>query len=529
MTSSGRSRPGSPVRRSLSLRLVLSALAWMAVVLVVAWFGLVALFRNHLEADLDARAQFDLNRLIAALEVAEDGSLAVGPRASGRVYAKPYSGRYWQIAYANVGEAPGGEAIGGEPIGGEAADAGAADPAAAGPDAADPGATDPGAADPGTADDGAGEGAATAPLRSRSLWDQNLPLEMPPPDADGISRWRSLGPAGQNLLLLGRRIRLPDSSEEVLAVVGVDRAAIPAAVQAFGWQLGIALAGLALGLAAAIGVQVWFGLAPLRRLRAALGRLRAGEVARLDGPWPGEVAPLVDDLNAVLAHNEAVVGRARSQAGDLAHALKTPIAVLANAAQAGAPDLPALVVQQADGMRRQIDRHLARARAAGAAERPGVRADLGEVLGGLLRAMARLHDRPGLELAAELPPGRALFHGDREDAAEILGCLLENACTWAHGRVQVGLCQAPPEGDGRRRLLLTVDDDGPGLPPEAHDAALARGVRLDESVPGSGLGLAIVRDLVAIYDGRLALEDSPLGGLRVAVQLPGHLEPKAAA
>ncbi|MEQ8349355.1 MAG: sensor histidine kinase [Sneathiellaceae bacterium] len=500
MTTGGDARTGDGLfdrlrLRSLSLRLVVSALAWIAIVLVVAWFGLVALFRNHLEADLDARAQFDLNRLIAALAVDEQGDLLVEGKVASRIFAKPYSGRYWQVAFG-TGEDGGTAAEG--PAG-----APADDPASAG-----------------------------QPLRSRSLWDQSLPLDMPPPDADGISRWREEGPAGQNLLLLGRRIVLPDASEEVLAVVGRDRATIPAAVEAFAWQLGVALAGLAAGLAIAIGLQVWFGLAPLRRLRAALGRLRGGAAPRVEGRWPGEVAPLVDDLNAVLTHNEAVVARARTQAGDLAHALKTPIAVLANAASSQAADLPELVEQQSQAMRRQIDRHLARARAAGSAERPGARADLGEVAGGLVRAMRRLHARPGLELALQAPPARILFHGDREDAAEILGCILDNACTWAAGQVRLTLSEDMPAAPGaepqRRFLQVTVEDDGPGLSPDARNAVLGRGVRLDESVPGSGLGLAIVRDLVAIYEGGLTLDASPLGGLRVALRLPGHLETEEA-
>lgn len=491
-----RGRPaGRP--RSLGLRLVLVALAWMVLVLVLAWFGLVALFRNHLETDLDSRAQFDLNRLIAALEVSEAGELTVADWANRRIYGQPYSGRYWQVVLGD--SANGGDADSG------------GDPDAAGPDL----------------------------LRSRSLWDQNLPLAAPPPREDGLSRWRSQGPDGQSLLLLARAVTLPETEGPVLAVVGIDRATIPAVVEEFGWQLGIALLGLAAVVAAAIGLQVWFGLAPLRRLRVELGRLREGTSGRLGGRWPGEVAPLVDDLNAVLAHNEAVVGRARAQAGDLAHALKTPIAVLAGAADAGSPDLAVQVVQQTQAMRRHIDRHLVRARAAGAAERPGARADLGEVLAGLLRAMRHLHPRPDLVLEPPTLGGRALFHGDREDAAEMLGCVLDNACAWARQRVRVSVMPAGPApalpdsavpglGGGAqrgRRLRILVEDDGPGLSEEECRAVLERGVRLDEAMPGSGLGLAIVRDLAGIYDGGLELDRAPLGGLRVALTLPGHLEP----
>lgn len=477
--------------RSLGLRLVLVALAWMALVLVLAWFGLVALFRNHLETDLDSRAQFDLNRLIAALEVTETGELAVADWANRRIYGQPYSGRYWQVVLRD--SATGDEA-------GSSADT-----------------------------------AAPADLlRSRSLWDQNLPLTAPPPGEDGLSRWRSQCPDGQSLLLMARAVTLPETEGTVLAVVGIDRATIPAVVEEFGWQLGIALLGLAGVVAAAIGLQVWFGLAPLRRLRAELGRLREGASGRLGGRWPGEVAPLVEDLNAVLAHNEAVVGRARAQAADLAHALKTPIAVLAGAADAGAPDLAAQVAQQTRAMRQHIDRHLVRARAAGAAERPGARADLGEVLAGLLRAMRHLHPRPDLVLEPPALEGRALFHGDREDAAEMLGCVLDNACAWARRRVRVSVAPAGPApalpglGAGAqrgRRLRILVEDDGPGLSAEECRAVLERGVRLDEAMPGSGLGLAIVRDLAGIYDGGLELDRASLGGLRVALTLPGHLEP----
>jgi len=465
-------RRSAEAPRSLGLRLVLVALSWMALVLVLAWFGLVALFRNHLETDLDSRAQFDLNRLIAALDTAESGELEVADWANRRFYGQPYSGRYWQVVYSDP-------------------DAGAV----------------------------AEEGVEL--LRSRSLWDQNLPLTAPPPRDDGISRWRAVGPEGQNLLLMARAVTLPDTEGAVLAVVGIDRATIPAAVEEFAWQLGAALLGLAAGLAAAIGLQVWFGLAPLRRLRAALGRLREGAAGRLEGRWPGEVAPLVDDLNAVLSHNEAVVGRARAQAADLAHALKTPIAVLAGAAETAAPDLPDQVAQQTEAMRRHIDRHLARARAAGGAERPGARAELGEVLGGLLRAMRHLHPRPELALAGPDRAERILFHGDREDAAEMLGCVLDNACTWARTQVRIAVTAAADP----RRLRITVEDDGPGLTPEECRSVLDRGVRLDEEMPGSGLGLAIVRDLVAIYQGALELDRSPLGGLRVTLVLPGHLEP----
>jgi signal transduction histidine kinase len=260
----------------------------------------------------------------------------------------------------------------------------------------------------------------------------------------------------------------------------------------------------------------------LRRLQQGLAEVHAGRAQQLGGRFPREVQPLVDDFNAVLDRNAEIVERARKQAGDLAHGLKTPLAVLAQGADAARaqperlPGLPALVAEQVAHARRQVDWQLARARAAAARAVPGVHAEVAPIVAGLLRVMDRVHADRGLRLeAAPIDPGLA-FAGEAHDLQEMLGNLLDNACKWARHEVRV----SASGGEGGTRLRLQVDDDGPGIDAAQRERALARGARLDESAPGSGLGLAIVHDRVRLYGGAMVLDVAPGGGLRVAVELP---------
>jgi signal transduction histidine kinase len=227
----------------------------------------------------------------------------------------------------------------------------------------------------------------------------------------------------------------------------------------------------------------------------------------------------------VLDRNAEVVARARTQAGNLAHAIKTPLAALSQAAAAtqqqretGAA-LAALVEEQVAVARRQVDWHLARSRAAAAQGLPGARIALEPVLQGLLRVLDRVHAERRLSLrCAPMPPGLA-FAGEVQDLQEILGNLLDNACKWARQQVLVSATSGGTEG--ARRLRIVIDDDGPGIDAARRGAVLARGARLDEAVPGSGLGLAIVHELVGLYQGSLQLQAAPMGGLRVELVLPG--------
>jgi signal transduction histidine kinase len=276
--------------------------------------------------------------------------------------------------------------------------------------------------------------------------------------------------------------------------------------------LTVALVFIAIGF-----VQVRRGLSPFDELRRRLAGVRDGRSRRLEGTYPTEVAPLVTDLNALLEHREGIVARALAKAGDLAHGLKTPLAVLAQEAEhaeaAGQHELAAAIAEQVERMRRQMDYHLAQARAAASGAAPGTHCSIRESMEALARTLQRLHAERGLAIVVDAPADLSV-RCEREDVDEMLGNLLDNGCRFATSRVAVA---AARKGDW---ILITVDDDGPGLPSELRDRVLQRGVRADEAGTGSGFGLAIVRDLAELYGGSISLDDSPKGGLQARLKLP---------
>ena len=259
-------------------------------------------------------------------------------------------------------------------------------------------------------------------------------------------------------------------------------------------------------------------LAPLRDIRRNLLAVRNGSELRVGGNYPAEVQPLVDDLNALLAHLQEVVVRAGAKAGDLAHGLKTPLAVLSNEADrlatAGDAQLAQVLTEQIGIMRRYVEYHLAHARAAASGPAIHARCRVCESVDGLVRTMHQLHADRGLAIASQVDPAH-LFKGRREDLDEMLGNLLDNGCKWAAARVDLSSSVAAD------RLTVTIDDDGPGLDETARQLVLGRGVRKDTVVPGSGLGLSIVRDLAELYGGSIVLDRSPTGGLSARLELPG--------
>ena len=258
-------------------------------------------------------------------------------------------------------------------------------------------------------------------------------------------------------------------------------------------------------------------LLPFAKLRRHLLGLRDGSVSRIEGKYPTEVQPLLNDLNSLLEHRERVVRRALAKAGDLAHGLKNPLAVLAQEADradaAGQHEMAASIGVQVERMRRQVEYHLAHARAATSGDVPGARCPVLPAVEGLTRTLLRIYADRSLAIDVDVSPSHSI-RGQQEDLEEMLGNLLDNACKWAKSRIKIHSAQE----DGA--IVLTVDDDGPGIAPAMRDVVLQRGVRADEAAPGSGLGLAIVRDLAELYKGTIVLEDSPMGGLRVRLRLP---------
>jgi signal transduction histidine kinase len=274
----------------------------------------------------------------------------------------------------------------------------------------------------------------------------------------------------------------------------------------------LAIALLLMGLS-----QISKGLSPLARLRQRLAAIHRGEHARITGAYPSEVQPLVEDLNTLLQQHEEAITRAQFKAGDLAHGLRTPLAVLSEEARtaeaAGQPAIAHAIRQQVDRMRRQMDWHLAHARAAASAATPGARCEIDTVRDGLIRTVSRNYADRGLDIRAVGASG-LVARAQQQDMEEILGNLVDNACKWARSTVSI---------DSRAedtRVVLTVDDDGPGVPDDQREEVLRRGVRADVSTPGSGFGLAIASDLARLYGGSVSIDRSAQGGTRATVTLP---------
>lgn len=472
-------RPGRHWTRSLRFRLLAATLAALAVALVLAGLLLSSLFRDHVMRQFSQSLTTQLDQITARLEFDAAGQPQIDPLTlSDPRWSRPYSGLYWQV-------------------------------------------------------DGPGRVRQRGVLRSRSLWDAvlSLPKDVLPDGAVHVHE--GIGPDGAALLMAERtvqRVRGADGGgDDVVGTpwrltVAADLRETVAAVDRFNGVLVASLASLFVLLCAAALAQIAIGLAPLRSLQRTLAGVRAGTSPTLDGRFPSEVQPLVDDFNAVLNRNAEVVARARTQAGNLAHAIKTPLAAMSQAAavalqrpQSGA-ELAALVEEQVGVARRHVDWHLARARAAAAQGVPGARVPVQPVMDGLLRVLERVHaDRGVVVRCLPMAPDLA-FAGEVQDLQEVLGNVLDNACKWARQEVQVSAALRV-SGSGNR-LHVVITDDGPGIEPDRRESVMARGARLDETVPGSGLGLAIVHELVGLYRGRVCLDAAPNGGLRVVVELP---------
>lgn len=440
--------------KSLAFRLVIGASLWITVAVLVGGVLLSAVFRGYADRSFDAQLSVLTDALVAASTVGPDGEITVAHGPNEPRFEQPYSGWYWEIM-----------------------------------------------------DD-------KGPLlRSRSLWDQVLS-----PDMRLLGGGHLLQLAGEDarkMRIVSRDVTLPGSEKTFKYVVSGDRAEIEREIQTFNVTLAWSLGALAFGLIIAVLIQVRYGLLPLRRVRAALADVSLGRRDRLEGEYPAEVTPLVEEINTLLDNNAAVVERARTHVGNLAHSLKTPLSVLANASTDQKSDgaFAETVRRQVETMRRQVDHYLVRARTAAAGAVLGARAEVLPVVDDLARTLMRIHSGRGIAIDVE-GKGGLYFRGERQDLEEMLGNLIDNACKWARSKVHVALRA------GSGRILVTVDDDGPGLSPDEREGAFRRGKRLDEAVPGTGLGLSIVKDVAELYGGKVSLDTSPLGGLRAILEIP---------
>lgn len=321
--------------------------------------------------------------------------------------------------------------------------------------------------------------------------------------------------SGQRLRAIERRITL-DSVSRVSIVVTGNLAEVDELVVGFRGQAIIVLAVVGIMLAGMSAMIARFALRPIGHLREAVEAVREGEAQSVQGTFPQEISPLAEEVNELLRSNSQIIERARNQVGNLAHGLKTPLAVLRNEADGGTTTLARTVMSETTNMSRIVSTYLDKARLAARTTVVGKRSDTQAVLTRLVRVMSKLNGNRTIE--ANIDPATPWFRGDDSDLEEIVGNLLDNACKWATQKVRLSAKETLIEGN--RQLLIVIEDDGNGLDPEQAAKVLRRGVRLDEKTPGSGLGLDIVMELVDVYGGALNLSRSDLGGLRAELLLP---------
>jgi signal transduction histidine kinase len=443
-----------PNTGSLARRMMAIATGWILVLLLAGGFALDRVLTNLVEQNFDDQLEYLLNAMLVTAEIGPDGEVYFNRPIGEPRFLEPNSGLYFQIS------APGQE---GYP--------------------------------------------------SRSLWDE--PLEVQPHIDSEPHFYNSDQFEGEPLRILERSVILPDSETRWTFAVASAREELDFQLARIRSILVWSFAVLGLGLILMAALQSWYGLRPLRRIREAIQRIRTTGSNRVTDPLPLEVQPLVQELNMLLAHSEKQAEEARTHAGNLAHALKTPLTVLTNAATARDPKLASHVFRETKVMQRHVDHHLARARAVGRRATGLSRAGVWSSAESVLRAVTRIYERTRFDLDGNRDAQVAI---ERQDLDEILGNLIENAAKYGGGSVfvTVDADRADPA-----RCEIWIEDDGMGIPEDKREDIFARGARLDTGKPGTGLGLAIVRDVAEIYGGTVTLDESEdLGGLLVRLSLP---------
>ncbi|RMB34414.1 signal transduction histidine kinase [Sphingomonas sp. PP-CE-3A-406] len=446
-------RVPAAVKGSLSRRMILIAAVWIGVLLSGGGFALDRVLSAAVTRNFDDQLEYVLRSLLNSSEIGPDGEVIfTRDAAADQRFVEPYSGLYWQVS---------------------------------------------------------GKGHEDFP--SRSLWDRHLAFGGTHDDRNAHFYDSSQFPDEQ-LRIVERDAVIPGSKVHWRFQVAQSRDGLNAQITTLRRTLVRSFALLGLGLIVLAALQTFYGLWPLRRVREEIARMRAGQANRVSRAMPVEVAPMVEELNALIEHNERQAEEARRHAGNLAHALKTPLTVIMNAATAQSDDLADTVIREARTMRRQVDHHLARARAVGRRGSAHSRAEVWPSLESVERAVGRLYRHVRIDVTG---PRGLQVHVERQDLDEMLGNLIENAAKYGGGSVFVTV------GAQAGFVEFLVEDDGVGIPEEERVRIFDRGVRLDTGKPGTGLGLAIVRDVAEIYEGTVALEESEdLGGLLVRLRLP---------
>src|SRR3954454_16044876 len=433
------------------------AALWIIALLLIGGFALDRVLTRSIVDSFDNQLVFILNSMIASSEIGPNGEVRFNRPPADQRFVEPYSGLYFQIS---------------------------------------------------------GAGADTFP--SRSLWDRRLRVESNHVDVKPHlydSNEFSAAGSPEPLRVAERDAILPGSQVRWRFQVAQSRESLDEQIRRLRSTLFWSFSALGVGLIILVALQTLYGLWPLRRIRRDVASIRSGAETRIGPEFPSEIRPLTEEINQLLAHSEAQAEEARRHAGNLAHALKTPLTVITNAATANSPDLDETVIRESLVMRRQVDHHLARARAIGRRASAQARSRVWERLEAVQRAVDRLHEAVTVDIAGDR---QAQVRVERQDLDEMLGNLVENAAKYGGGRVFVTV-------EPRNRMVdILVEDDGPGIPEEKRGELFVRGARLDTTgKPGTGLGLAIVRDVAEIYGGSIRLEESEdLGGLLARLSLP---------
>ena len=456
VTAAAGERPPAQRQRphigSLTRRMIVVAGLWISVLLLSGGFALDRVLTTSIVHNFDDQLTYVLNGMIAASEIGTDGEVRFNRPPADQRFIEPYSGVYFQVS---------------------------------------------------------GEGADTFP--SRSLWDRRLQVATGHFDVEPHV-YDSNEFAGEPLRVAERDVILPGSKVRWRFQVAQSREMIDSQIHDLRQTLFWSFAALGLGLLILAALQTIYGLWPLRRVQREVAAIRSGRKQRISDSFPTEIEPLTEEINQLLAHSEAQAEEARRHAGNLAHALKTPLTVITNEATAHSGNLDETVIREAAVMRRQVDHHLARARAIGRRTAGQSRARVWTSVEAVQRAVDRLYESVTVDIAGNKSVEAKV---ERQDLDEMIGNLVENAAKYGNGRVFITVEKGPES------VAVIVEDDGRGIPEREREALFARGARLDTGKPGTGLGLAIVRDVATIYGGSVSLEESEdLGGLLARLTLP---------
>nr|WP_156540539.1 HAMP domain-containing sensor histidine kinase [Agrobacterium vitis] len=453
---------------------MLSATLWYIIALVTMAVVISALYRQGAERSFNDLLRAQLYNVVNSVTVGDGESLSGSPALGDLRFSQPGTGWYWLV----------------EPLGSFNA----------------------------------------APLASTSLGLTNLPVpsfEESPFDQNYERFYGMTDSFGNRLRIAETEVILDESGRAARFRVSGNLKVVEDEITGFSHRLYAVLAMFGVGGLLVNAVTIIFGLKPLDRARRALERIRGGEAERIEGEFPREIEPLANEINALIDSNHRIVERARMQVGNLAHSLKTPIAVLLNEARVLDPPHGEVIKAQASAMQSQVGTYLNRARIAAQRESVLSRAEVEPVLERLVRVMRKLNPDKQFEVQLESQAsGQGLVLAmESQDLEEILGNLLENAARHSETTVTV-TARIAPTGEvgldpGRRAWLeIIVEDDGPGLDPDQIGEALKRGRRLDESKPGTGLGLSIVKEITSEYQGKLGLSRGVNGGLLARLVLP---------